>query len=125
MPQTRKTRGPRTPDERAHDAARSTATLFERLPTSGLTDGLLRPIATMLRFYTRPMPTRVSLRDVRQLEKADREFVDFMSREGKYLEYLPAAEGLEVEAALQRVQGRLREAKALLAAKLAEEADDA
>jgi hypothetical protein len=48
-----------------------------------------------------------------------------MSREGKFIELLPVEEGLAVEEALQSVQRRLREAKALLAAKLAEEADDA
>lgn len=42
---TRKTRGPRTPHERARDAARSAATLLERTE-----DDELHAVATMLRF---------------------------------------------------------------------------
>jgi hypothetical protein len=122
---SRKTRGPRTAGERADDAARSTATRFERLPSSHFADDVLKPLAVLLRFYTRPLPSRVSLRDVRRLDQVDREYVDFMSREGKFLDLMPVEEGLAVEGALQSIQRRLREAKAMLAAKLAEEQNNA
>jgi hypothetical protein len=122
---SRKTRGPRTPDERAHDALRTTATLFEKLPESSLGDEVLKPFASFLRFYTRPPSARVSLREVRQLEHAERDLADFISGPGKLIEYMPVAEGLRIERAVQRVQGMLRAAKAQLAAQLTEEVDDA
>lgn len=46
---TKRTRGPRTAHEKAHDAARSTATLFEKLPPSHYADELLKPLAVLLR----------------------------------------------------------------------------
>jgi hypothetical protein len=49
-PTPRHTRGPRTPQERATDAARKTATLFEQLPSSSTGDHVLKPLAVMLRF---------------------------------------------------------------------------
>jgi hypothetical protein len=125
MPQIPKTRGPRTADERAHAAARSTATLFEKLPRSSLADELLKPVAAFLRFYTEAPKSGVTLSEVRQLEAADREFVDFMNGTGKLIEYMPIDEGLMVERMVQRVQCRLRNAKAQLAAQLAKEVDDA
>ena len=62
---------------------------------------------------------------MRQLEEAERGFLDFMNKTGWAIEYMPVAEGLRVERSVQRVQGALRDAKAQLASKLAEEADDA
>jgi hypothetical protein len=126
MPQTRKTRGPRTPDERAHDAARSTATRFEKLPESHFADEVLKPLAAFLRFYTCGFKgSGVMLREVRQLGEAERGFLDFMNETGWAIEYMSAAEGLKVERGMQRVQGALRDAKAQLAAQLTEEADNA
>ncbi|HEY8776558.1 MAG TPA: hypothetical protein VIM33_08795 [Gaiellaceae bacterium] len=126
MPQTRKTRGPRTPEERAHDAARSTATRFEKLPESHFADEVLKPLAALLRFYTCGFKgSGVMLRELRQLENAERGFLDFMNETGWAIEYMPVAEGLRVEQTVQRVQGALRDAKAQLAAQLAEKADDA
>jgi hypothetical protein len=46
----RRTRGPRTPNERATDAAQRTATLFEKLPSQYMTDGVLKPLAVLLRW---------------------------------------------------------------------------
>lgn len=45
-----RTRGPRTPHEKAGDASRSTATLFEKLPSSHYADAVLKPLAVLLRF---------------------------------------------------------------------------
>ena len=86
---------------------------------------MLKPFAIMLRFYTRGMSSRLSLRQVREIEKAERVLADFMSHEAKYLEYLPVADGLRVEEVLQDLQRRLRDAKAQAAAQLANEDHDA
>lgn len=49
----RKTRGPRTPDERATDAARSAATLLEKTPLEAeFAAQFLHPIAALLRLWT-------------------------------------------------------------------------
>lgn len=50
MRTSQRTRGPRTPDERAGDAARSAATLFEKVPPSHYADEILKPLAVLLRF---------------------------------------------------------------------------
>lgn len=124
MPQTRKTRGPRTAGERAHDAARSTATLFEKLPESALADEVLKPFATFLRFYTSPPGSAVTLREVRELEEAEHGFLDLMQNVGWAVEYMPVADGLKVERMVERAQCRLRDAKTQLAAQLATKGDD-
>jgi hypothetical protein len=46
----RKARGPRTPEEKATDAARTAATLFAKLPPSHYADRTLRPLSLLLRF---------------------------------------------------------------------------
>jgi hypothetical protein len=43
-PANRRTRGPRTPDERGTDAAKRTATVFDKLPATPFADDYLKPI---------------------------------------------------------------------------------
>lgn len=124
MPE-RRTRGPRTPDERARDAARSTATLFEKLPATPFADDYLKPIAVLLRFlmstdYLDPGPR---LLDVREWARLEREIHDVLQRFERGAEFMPLRDALEAERLCERARRGLRTAKEQLA--LAAAGDDA
>lgn len=124
MPE-RRTRGPRTADEQAGDAARRTATLFEKLPSSPYADDYLKPLAVLLRFqmgtaYLDPGPR---LRDARALAKEETRFHDVLRAFERDAELMPLRDALEVERLAENVRRRIRKAKERLA--LAATGDDA
>jgi hypothetical protein len=109
----RRTRGPRTPNERAVDAARTTATLFEKLPPDHFADETLKPIATFLRLVTRGFPKGeyLSLRELREAEDTERRFMDVLDRWRWAIDEAPVETGLQVEVLLDTARRLLRETK--------------
>ena len=124
---TRRPRGPRTSSERASDAAKRTATLFEKLPSSPFADAFLKPLALLLRFetgstYLEPGPR---LRDMRHLTTAEREFHDQLRRFEEVAEFMPVRDALRVEQMCEGVRRDLRKTKERMALAAAEDGDDA
>lgn len=130
----RKTRGPRTPNERATDSARSTATLFENLPPNYLADEYLRPIATLLRFVTGTayLDEGPRLRDVRRLDEDERRYLKLDSElHGLAARFDNDAEFMLLSAGARKakrladsVRRDLRDEKARMSAALAQGEDD-
>lgn len=118
----RKTRGPRTPGERATDAARSTATRFEKLPPSHFADEYLKPIATLLRYVTDTgfLEEGPRLRDVRQWEQVESQVLDVALMFERQAEFMPLKDALRVERTMEKIRRELRQAKGRMAAALAE-----
>lgn len=121
----RKTRGPRTPTERAVDATRSTATRFEKLPPSYLADEYLKPIALLFRFLTGTGYPEAGprLRDVREWEATERRFLDLAARFERDAELMPLQDALKVAGMVENVRRDVRVQKGRIAALLAGDDD--
>jgi hypothetical protein len=121
-PKPRRTRGPRTPHERAYDAARTAATLFEKLPPDHFADTTLKPIAAFLRFISSrysdvfPEGEYVSLRELQMVEKAERMFLETVEEWRWAIDVAPFEKGLRIEALLETQRRELRELKERIAA---------
>ncbi len=121
-----RTRGPRTAGERATDAARSTATRFERLPASHFADEYLKPIAVLLRFLvgTAYADSEPRLRDLRGWDEIEGQLYEIVGRFERDAEYMPLRDALEFEKMIDSARSKLRKAKGVMAAAL-EGGDDA
>jgi len=122
MPTPRRTRGPRTPSERAYDAAATAATSFEKLPPDHFADTTLKPIAAFLRLVTGrysdvfPAGEYVSLHALQKFEEAERVFIETVEDWRTLIDIAPFEKGLQIEALLETQRRRLRETKERIAA---------
>ncbi len=116
----RRTRGPRTPDERAGDAAVTAATVFEKLPPSDLADGMLKPIAQLLRLTSAKLsdwPAEyVSLGDLTRFEEAERRFLETADEWQWLIEAAPVDKVVKFEVMRKSHLRGLRELKTRVAA---------
>lgn len=120
-PTPRRTRGPRTPNERAYDAARTAATSFEKLRPDYFADTTLKPIAAFLRLVTGrlsdlPEDEYVSLRTLHKIEAVERGFLEAVEEWRWVMDIAPFEMMLHVEALQETTRRELRELKAKIAA---------
>jgi hypothetical protein len=116
------TRGPRTPDERATDAARTAATSFEKLPAGPFADDYLKPIATLLRWATTShADSGLRLRDLRDLEELEQAVLDAVQRFERDCEYMSVRQAVDVGRVIENLRRGLRRSKEQMAAALDED----
>jgi hypothetical protein len=94
--------------------------MFDKLPPSGFGDECLKPLGRLLRFLTSSVgeSNEPTLREVRDVEDAERELVDFMRKWGSFIDYMRVDDAREVWEPIGRVQRRVQRAKASIALRL-------